>query len=159
MVPFLSEKLRTERSVLALELLGAEFVVLAVVLAVCFVPRVEKFQVPAAERSSVTLGWSIVKPVTWMAREKIRGSNSRFTLNDLAFKNGPVLKDGSSEMEMFSTVTPPERMERRIFPMSTLRFKALFSEDSISGRNRFASITKGSSAATSSRTTMTPATT
>ena len=153
MVPFFREKLRTERSGLE-PLLGLAAV--AFLLWVWLAPRVEKFHAPAGERSSVTLGWSMVKPVTWMAREKIRGSSSKFTLRDLALRNGPVLKEGSSEMLIFSTATPPESIDRRIFPMSTLRFKAVFSEDSISGRNRLASITKGRSTATSSRTTTTP---
>ena len=100
----------------------------------------------------------MVKPVTWMAREKIRGANSRFTFRDLAFRKGPVLKDGSSEMAIFSTVTPPERIDSRISPMSTLRFKAVFSDDSISGRNRLASITKGRRTTTISRTTTMPPT-
>src|SRR4029077_20612399 len=102
-VPFFREKLRTERSVLELELLGAAVAALAFLLSVWFAPSVEKFHAPAVERSSVTLGWSMVKPVTWIARERINGSNSKFTLSDLAFRNGPVLKDGSSEMAMFST--------------------------------------------------------
>src|SRR6266581_4529675 len=139
MVPFFKEKLRTERSGLE-PLLGLAAV--AFLLWVWLAASVEKFHAPAGERSSVTLGWSMVKPVTWMAREKIRGSSSRFTLRDLALRNGPVLKEGSSEMLILS--------------MSTLRFKAVFSEDSISGRNRLASITKGRSTATSNRTTTTP---
>src|SRR4029077_6296341 len=152
-VPFFREKLRTERSVLELELpLGVGLAALAFLLPAWFAPSVEKFQIPAGERSSVTLGWSIVKPVIWMEREKISGSNSKFTLREVAVRNGPVLKDRSSEMAIFSTVTPPERMVKRIFPISTLRFKAAFSEVSISGRNRLASITKGSRTATSSST-------
>ena len=59
-------------------------------------------------------------------------------------------------MLTFSTVTPPERIDKRMFPMSTLRFNALFNEDSISGRKRLASITNGSRITTSNRTTTIP---
>src|SRR5438309_9602644 len=159
MVPFFKVKLRTVRAGLEplLEVL-AELAALAFLVLVWSAPSVEKFQPPAGERSRVTLGWSMVKPVTWMAREKIRGTNSRFTLRDLAFRNGPVLKDGSSEMAIFSTVTPPERIDKRTFPMSTLRLKAVFSDDSISGRNRLASITQGRRTAAINRITPMPPT-
>jgi hypothetical protein len=63
-VPFFKEKLRTERS--ELELLEAllELAALALLVWLWLAPKVEKFHVPACERSNVTLGWSIVKPVT-----------------------------------------------------------------------------------------------
>ena len=56
-VPFFKVKLRTERSGLEplLEVL-AELAALAFLVWVWFAPRVDKFHLPAGERSSVTLG-------------------------------------------------------------------------------------------------------
>jgi type III secretory pathway component EscU len=62
-VPFFKEKLRTERSVLELLEALLEVAALALLVWVWLAPKVEKFH-PDCERSNVTLGSSIVKPVT-----------------------------------------------------------------------------------------------
>src|SRR6185437_16869069 len=81
------------------------------------VPMLEKFQVPEGERSSETCGSVMVKDETSSFLEKISGIIATPAVNCLACKKGVLLKAGSSAITTLSTVTPPERIERPMFPI------------------------------------------
>ena len=111
-------------------------------------PRLEKFHFsPFCERTRLICGPSRVRSVTCSALEKISGINSTPTFKDFACTKGDWLKAGSSAMEMLSAVTPPESSESERFPTFTCRPSASVSSDSRRGRNRLASMKKGSAMA------------
>src|SRR5271155_1791249 len=87
-------------------------------------PMLEKFHFPDGVRNNVASGSLTVMPEISRWREKIRGISFTPTAIDLVLAKSPELNAGSSEIETLSTVTPADRMERRMLPTSTLRFSA-----------------------------------
>ena len=115
----------------------------------------EKFQVPEGERSRETCGSVTVKEETSNFLEKISGISATPAVNFLACKKGVLLKAGSSAITTLSTVTPPERIERPMFPISTLRPSAVVRSVSSVGLKRLASITNGRATTIKINTTIT----
>src|SRR5579864_5940683 len=60
--------------------------------------------------------------VTLICREKISGIKRSPTFSDDASRKAPLLKAGSSEMEIFSAEAPPLQMEAESLPICTGRF-------------------------------------
>src|SRR5262249_12343801 len=70
------------------------------------------------------LGFCTVTEVTSRRRDKIRGISRTPTFKAEACRKVPLLKAGSSAMEMFSADAPPLRMEACSLPMWTARLSA-----------------------------------
>src|SRR5438270_402677 len=86
---------------------------------------------------------------------KLSGSSSTPTFTDEARRNGPLLKAGSSAMEIWLAEAPPLRMEASSFPIWTLRLSAVESFFSSSGRKLSTLMNSGTRTTMSSRTATT----
>src|SRR5579864_1175534 len=96
--------------------------------------------------------------VTLICREKISGIKRSPTFSDDASRKAPLLKAGSSEMEIFSAEAPPLQMEAESLPICTGRFNDAPSFFSRSGRNESTLMKSGTSTTARTNTpTTTPA--
>ena len=118
-------------------------------------PRLEKFHVPEADRSSVISGLSRVNSVTCRLREKISGRISTPTFNSLARTKGCWLNPRSSPIARSCADTVLAKNERLRLP--TLTGRPIAEESSVSslGRKLLTLIPKGSAIAAATITAQT----
>src|SRR5215467_838582 len=115
-------------------------------------PRVEKFHLPAPLRRRTISGRSTIKEVTSRRREKISGHKRNPTLTADACRKGPLLKAGSSAIEILSAEAPPLKTEADSLPMCTSRLSAVVSRFSRSGRKVSTLTNRGRATAAITRT-------